>query len=183
MNKNELKDDIKNALEDLKDDYTTYTQRYEDLQEISSNKTDLPKSMIMTQICNYPERLRPETKKARERASLEKHFPKSVVDKLDIPERSEPKGYLSGFAGFKILFPQIAGFVIGCAFARMFNFGFIGYVITGIIFAFLVGVHKSTYDDKISLRYAVIKNIVLILAEFALVLLIAGIYGIIYMTG
>lgn len=183
MNKNELKDDIKNALEDLRDDYTTYAQRCEELQDINNNKADLPKSLIMTQICNYPERLRPETKKARERASLEKHFPKSVVDELDIPERSEPKGYLSGFAGFKIIFPQIAGFVIGCAVARICTFGFVGYMIMGVIFAFLVGVHKSTYDDKITLRYAVIKNIVLILIEFALILLIAGIYGIIYMTG
>lgn len=183
MNKNELKDDIKNALEDLRDDYITYAQRFEELQDINNDKADLPKSLIMTQICNYPERLRPEIKKARERASLEKHFPKSVVDELDIPKRSEPKGYLSGFAGFKILFPQIAGFVIGCAVARFFHFGLAGYIIMGIIFAFLVGVHKSTYDDKISLKYAVIKNIVLILIEFVLVMLFAGIYGIIYMTG
>lgn len=183
MNKNELKDDIKNALDDLYDDYTTYAQRYEDFQDINSNKTDLPKSLIMTQICNYPERLHPETKKARERASLEKHFSKDVVDKLDIPKRSEPKKYLSGFAIWKVLFPQIAGFVIGCAFARMFNFGFIGYMIMGVIFAFLVGVHKSTYNDKISLKYAVIKNIVLMLIEFALILLCFIFGGIIYMIG
>ncbi|MDE6101537.1 MAG: hypothetical protein K2F73_00960 [Ruminococcus sp.] len=183
MNKNELKDDIKNALNDLKDDYTTYAQRDENFQDINSDKIDLPKSLIMTQMCNYPERLHWETKKARERASLEKHFPKSVVDELDIPKRSQPKGYLSGFALFKVLFPQIAGFIIGCAFARMFNFVFVGYVIMGVIFAFLVGVHKSTYNDKIALKYAVIKNIVLMLIEIALILLCVGIYGIIYMIG
>ncbi|MDE5584260.1 MAG: hypothetical protein K2J08_11235 [Ruminococcus sp.] len=183
MNKNELKDDIKNALEDLKDDYTIYAQRCEDLQEIENNKLDIPKSLMMTQMYNFPERLHYETRKARERASLEKHFPKSVIDELDIPKDSKPKNYLSGFALFKVLFPHIAGFIVGCAFARMFNFASVGYVIMGIIFAFIVGVHKSTYDDKIALKYAVIKNIVLMLVEIALILLCAGIYGIIYMIG
>ena len=157
MNKNELKDDIKNAVQDLKDDYTTYAQRQESFQDINSNKAELPKSLMMTELWHYSEHSDSETK----RTSLEKHFPKSVVDELDIPERSESKRYLSGFAIWKVLFPQIVGFIIGCAFARMFDFEFVGYMITGIIFAFLVGVHKSTYNDKIALKYAVIKNIVL----------------------
>ncbi len=124
MNKNELKDDIKNAVEDIHDDFDIYRTR-------------------------------------------------DYTDREASPE----------YAVMRIVLPQIFGIIIGCAIARMFNFAFIGYLITGIIFAFLVGVHKSTYNDKISLKYAVIKNIVLILIEFALVLLIAGIYGIIYIMG
>ncbi len=184
MDKNELKDDIKNALDDLKDDYKLYASRgYEDIQDINNNKMDLPKNLMMTQIYNFTERLHYETRKARERDSLEKHFSKTELEKMGIPTKSRnaSKGNADGYALFKVLFPQIAGFVIGCAVARFMTLGFIGYIIMGVIFAFLVGVHKSTYDDKITLKYAVIKNIVLILIEIAVIMIFAGIYGIIYM--
>ncbi|MDE6665992.1 MAG: hypothetical protein K2K14_07420 [Ruminococcus sp.] len=179
MNKNELKDDIKNALNDLKDDYTTYAQRDENFQDINNDKIDLPKSLIMTELWHYSEHS--EIK----RTSPEKYFSKTELEKMGIPTQSHNarNGNANGYALFKIVFPQIAGFIIGCAFARMFNFAFVGYVIMGIIFAFLVGIHKSTYDDKIALKYAVIKNIVLMVIEIALILLCAGIYGIIYMMG
>ncbi len=182
MNKNELKDDIKNALEDLKDDYKTYESRYESLQDIQSNKIDLPKSTLITGTNDYSKRSYMKPKKD----SLEKYFSKNELEKMGIPKRSyqtNGENAFLGYALFKMLFPHIAGAVIGCAFARMFNSGLIGYVIMGVIFAFLVGVHKSTYDDQITLKYAVIKNIVLILIEIALILLIAGIGGIIYMMG
>lgn len=184
MNKNELKDDIKNALEDLKDDYTTYSQRYEDLQDMNTNKLDIPKSLLMTELYNFPERLRPETERAKKRASLEKHFSKTELEKMNIQDyygQKNDRSYISGFAGFQVIFPHIAGIIIGCAFARMFNFAFIGYVIMGIICAFLVGVHKSTYSDKIALKYAVIKNIVLMVIEIILCLLFFVVGGIIYM--
>lgn len=125
MNKNELKDDIKNAVEDIRDDFDIYRTR------------------------DYTNR------------------------------EATPEEY----AVMRIVLPQIFGIIIGCAVARFFHFGLAGYIITGVIFAFLVGLHKSTYNDKISLKYAVIKNIVLILIEFVSVMLFAGIYGIIYMTG
>ncbi|MDE6847764.1 MAG: hypothetical protein K2J44_00230, partial [Ruminococcus sp.] len=124
MNKNELKDNIKNALDDLKDDYTIYSQRQENFQDINNNKADIPKSLMMTELWHYSEHSGSETK----RTSLEKHFSKNVVDKLDILERSESKRYLSGFAIWKLLFPQIVGFIIGCAFARMFDFELVGYM-------------------------------------------------------
>ncbi len=179
MNKNELKGDIKNALEDIKDDYRLYASRgYEDIQDIN-NKIDLPKNLMMTELWHYSEHS--EIK----RTSPEKYFSKTELEKMGIPtqSRNASKGNADGYALFKLLFPHIAGFVIGCAFARMFNFAFVGYVIMGIIFAFLVGVHKSTYNDKIALKYAVIKNIVLMIIEIALILLCVGIYGIIYMIG
>lgn len=125
MNKNELKDDIKNAVEDIRDDFDIYRTR-------------------------------------------------DYTDREATPEE---------YAVMRIVLPQIFGIIIGCAVSRFFHFGLAGYIIMSVIFAFLVGVHKSTYNDKITIKYAVIKNIVLILIEFALVLLIAGIYGIIYMIG
>jgi len=184
MDKNELKDDIKNALEDLKDDYKTYAYKHENLQDINSNKADIPKSMMMTELWHCSRHSDSEIKRASE-DSLEKYFSKTELEKIGIPKRSYKANSRNadGYALFKVLFPQIAGFVIGCAVARICTFGFVGYMIMGIIFAFLVGVHKSTYDDQITLKYAVIKNIVLILIEIALILLIAGIYGIIYIMG
>lgn len=182
MDKNELKNDIKNALEDIRDDYTTYTQRYDNLCDINSNKTDTPKSIMMTELWHYSAHSDSEYKKASEN-SLKKHFSKDELEKMGIHSRKAKSENADGYALFKVLFPHIAGFVIGCAIARICTFGFIGYMIFGVIFAFLVGVHKSTYNDKITLRYAVIKNIVLIVIEIAVVLLFAGIYGIIYMIG
>lgn len=180
MDKNELKDDIKNALEDLKDDYKLYeTRGYEEIQDINNNKMDLPKNLMMTELCRYSEH------SEMKRTSPEKYFSRTELEKIGIPIRSRTASNenASGYAVFKMLFPQIAGFAIGCAVARICTFGFIGYVIMGVIFAFLVGVHKSTYNDKIALKYAVIKNIVLMLIEIAIILLIAGIYGIIYIIG
>ena len=176
MNKNKLKDDIKNALTDLKDDFTTYSERYEDINDIKSNRIDLPTSSLLTDT---------NISSKDKKDSLEKHFSKTELEKMGIQKRSTKSHDRKalGYAVFKMLFPHIAGFVIGCAFARLLTFGFIGYVIMGIIFAFLVGLHKSTYNDQISLKYAVIKNIVLMLIEIAIILLIAGIYGIIYIMG
>lgn len=172
MDKNELKNDIKNALGDLKDDYTAYATRYDDLND----KIDTPESIMMTELWHYSAHSEHEN-------SLEKHFSREELEKMGIHSRKASNEYADGYALFKVIFPQIAGFVIGCAVARLFNTGFIGYIIFGVIFAFLVGVHKSTYNDKISLKYAIIKNIVLMLVEIALILLFAGIYGIIYITG
>ncbi|MDE6671386.1 MAG: hypothetical protein K2K16_04235 [Ruminococcus sp.] len=180
MNKNELKDDIKNALTDLKDDYRLYASRgYEEIQDINNNKMDLPKNLMMTELCRYSEH------SEMKRTSPEKYFSKTELEKMGIPTQAhnESKGNAGGYALFKLLFPHIAGFVIGCAVARFMTLGFVGYMIMGIIFAFLVGVHKSTYNDRISLKYAVIKNIVLMLIEIAVILLFAGIYGIIYLMG
>lgn len=178
MNKNELKDDIKNALTDLKDDYRLYASRgYEDLNDINNNKMDVPKNLMMTELCRYSEH------SEMKRTSPEKYFSGTELEKIGIPKRSYNTENAFRYALFKMIFPQIAGFVIGCAVARFMTLGFVGYMIMGIIFAFLVGVHKSTYNDQISLKYAVIKNIVLMLIEIAVILLIAGIYGIIYLAG
>lgn len=119
MDKNELKDDIKNAIEDIWDDYKSYQQKYKF-----------------------------ETNGAYQRPSA-------------------PKDY----AGMKLNFPHAVGLVIGCAMARLFRLNIIGYILSMLFFAFLVGVHKSTYNDKISLKYAVIKNIILLLRLLALIAL------------
>lgn len=114
MNKNELK----NAIEDIYDDFKIYRTRY------YTNKSDSTK-----------------------------------------------------FAVILLLLPHILGIVIGCAFARLFNLKFVGYIISCAIFALLVGIHKSTYDDKISLKYAIIKNIVLISIEIISASIYVMIYG------
>ncbi|MDE6834496.1 MAG: hypothetical protein K2J39_09685, partial [Ruminococcus sp.] len=126
MNKNKLKDDIKNAFADLKDDFTTYSERYEDINDIKSNRIDLPTSNLLTDMnVSYKDK----------KDSLEKHFSKTELEKMGVQKRSSKSHdrKATGYALLKMLFPQIAGFVIGCAVARFMMLKFVGYVIMGII--------------------------------------------------
>lgn len=85
------------------------------------------------------------------------------------------RGTSEGDAWFKMMIPHLIGFGIGLAVARLFGCKFVGYIIFGVIFAYLTGVYKSHEFDKISWKYAFIKNALLslrwiLMAVFALIL-------------
>lgn len=101
---------------------------------------------------------------------------RSIKDRKENPanyigSRSTPEGD----AWFKMMIPHLIGFGIGLAVARLFGCKFIGYIVFGLIFAYLTGVYKSHAFDRISWKYAFIKNALLslmwiLMAVFALIL-------------
>lgn len=63
---------------------------------------------------------------------------------------------------FWVFFPHLFGFVVGLAFARLFQLtNFWVYVIFGFVFACLVGTLKSNVFDDIKWKHALIKNLVI----------------------
>lgn len=69
-----------------------------------------------------------------------------------------------------LMIPHLIGGIVGCAVARLFHCGLIGYVIFAVAAAFLMGTYKSHEFDKIAWKYALIKNALLMcvwLAVFA----------------
>lgn len=87
---------------------------------------------------------------------------RSVEDRKENPanyigNRSTPESV----AWTKLFIPHLIGIFIGLAVARLFSAGAVGYVIFAVIFAFLTGTYKSHEFDKISWKYAIIKNALL----------------------
>lgn len=83
-----------------------------------------------------------------------------------IGNRSTPESV----AWTNLFIPHLIGIFIGIAVARLFNSEPFGYAMFSIIFAFLAGTYKSHEFDKISWKYAFIKNALLMcvwLAVFA----------------
>ncbi|MCM1133272.1 MAG: hypothetical protein NC340_07340 [Ruminococcus flavefaciens] len=63
----------------------------------------------------------------------------------------------------KILLPNLAGFVVGLAFARLFGFsGIAPYLISGAVFAVAVGTLQHTIFGGMNLKSAVIRNIIIV---------------------
>ena len=68
--------------------------------------------------------------------------------------------------GLWLLFlPQFLGFILGLAIAKMLGGG---YMIFGLIGAFGVGTYKSVSFDKISLKYALLRNVIILIMIFLL---------------
>lgn len=86
------------------------------------------------------------------------------------------RGTPEGDAWFKMMIPHLIGFGIGLAVARLFSCKFVGYIIFGLIFAYLTGVYKSHTSDRISWKYAFIKNALLSL-RWILIAVLALILG------
>ncbi|MDE6788084.1 MAG: hypothetical protein K2J47_02020 [Ruminococcus sp.] len=63
----------------------------------------------------------------------------------------------------KVALPNIIGFFVGLAFARLFGFsGRAVYLISGIVFAVAVGTLEHTVFGGMSLKSAVIRNIIMV---------------------
>lgn len=74
-----------------------------------------------------------------------------------------------GFGGFMVVLPQLVGFVIGLALAKIFSLGTVGYISLGALFAFVIGTYKSFEFDKMGLKHAVVKNILIMIFLFILI--------------
>ncbi|MDD6097435.1 MAG: hypothetical protein PUB66_01700 [Oscillospiraceae bacterium] len=74
-----------------------------------------------------------------------------------------------GIGGFVILLPQLIGWIVGFAFARLLGLGMTGYIILGLIFALGIGTFKNVEYDRISLKYAVLRNIIIAFIFFVII--------------
>ncbi|MBR6581605.1 MAG: hypothetical protein IKK66_09945 [Ruminococcus sp.] len=66
------------------------------------------------------------------------------------------------FGTIKTLFPNIVGFLLGLAITKMFGGGGAGYLVLGAIFSIVFGVFYSVEFQKIALRYAIIRHIIIV---------------------
>ena len=74
-----------------------------------------------------------------------------------------------------MLIPHILGFVVGLAVARLFSLGTAGFLLIGSICALAGGIYKSVSFDRISLKPAIARNVI-ILAAAVVMLIIAARY-------
>ena len=75
-----------------------------------------------------------------------------------------------------LLVPNIIGFVVGLAITRFLGLHGAAYVIIGAICAFAAGTYKSVAFDKIALKFALVRN-ALIMAALAVVCAIIVLKG------
>ncbi len=68
----------------------------------------------------------------------------------------------SAFAVKELFAPNFWGMILGFATARLFHMDFGGYIFFGIVFAFLEGILKSCLLDDKALKYALVKNTLLV---------------------
>lgn len=73
----------------------------------------------------------------------------------------------------KIALPNLIGFIVGLAFARLLVFsGIIPYLISGTIFAVAVGTLEHTVFGGMSLKSAIVRNIIIV--SFFCIMFIVG---------
>lgn len=77
-----------------------------------------------------------------------------------------------------LVLPQIVGIILGLAAARLLGCGFSGYVILGVLCGLALGTWKNYEYDKIRLKYALLRNIIIALPVdvFLAVFLVFPIY-------
>lgn len=77
-----------------------------------------------------------------------------------VRQTSKPKG-IPGF--IVIIMPNVIGFAVGLAFARLLEFSGIAiYLIFGIIFAVATGTFEHTVFGGMNFKAAVIRNIIIV---------------------
>lgn len=99
----------------------------------------------------------------------------------DAYDEWEESGYRGGdpslYAGtWKVIWPQLLGFVVGLAVARLFKLDTGGYFVFGLIFAVVIGTYKSCSFDRIDIKHAFARNL-MILAMIAIVSVSVLIFG------
>lgn len=60
-----------------------------------------------------------------------------------------------------IIWPQLVGAVLGLAIARIFEPGAGGYLACAVLFGIIGGTYKSVSFDRIALRHALVRNILI----------------------
>ena len=88
-------------------------------------------------------------------------YRQDVYDNNPFTFGTERRATSAGF--FKLFLPQFIGFIIGLAFTKLIGAGGAAYIIFGGIFALAVGVYKSVSFDKIAIKPAVIRNIIIMM--------------------
>lgn len=88
-------------------------------------------------------------------------YRQDVYDNKPFSFGTERRANSAGF--IKLLLPQFIGFIIGLAFTKLIGADGAAYIIFGGIFALAVGVYKSVSFDKIALKPAVVRNIIIML--------------------
>lgn len=83
-----------------------------------------------------------------------------------------------GIPGFiVIIMPNVIGFAVGLAMARMVNLSSVAaYLISGIIFAVIIGTLQHVISGGMSLKAAVIRNILIVMI-CCLIFILAMIWG------
>ena len=64
---------------------------------------------------------------------------------------------------YKIVIPNFIGFLVGLAFARLFELPVAGYFILGIIVAVGIGVLENTVFGGMNLKASIISNCIIVL--------------------
>ena len=76
------------------------------------------------------------------------------------PWDARRNGFDIGF--FVTMLPNILGFLLGLAITRMFGMGGAAYPVFGAIGAVGLGVLHSVYNQRIALKYAIIRHIIIV---------------------
>lgn len=72
-----------------------------------------------------------------------------------------------------ILVPNIIGFVVGLAITRFLGLHGAAYIVIGAICAFAAGTYKSVAFDKIALRFALVRNALIMGAIVVMCIIVA----------
>lgn len=108
---------------------------------------------------------------------------KDITDDVEIREariqdaehisRSWRNSHSKSAGFFLTILPNIVGFIVGCAAARLFVLPDIFYIIFGIIFAVAGGTYFSVAKEGISLKYAIIRHCIIV--GFIIAIFILGV--------
>lgn len=77
-----------------------------------------------------------------------------------------------GFGILPLYLPQLIGAALGLAFARLLGGGAAAYAVLGLICALAFGTWKNYEFDKIDIKHALIRNVILVLPLIAFILII-----------
>ena len=86
---------------------------------------------------------------------------RAMYEDLGSTQRQARKSAAS-LSFFKTFLPNFAGYIVGIAVSRLMGLEGIADVIFGIIGAVGIGVLESTVFDGISLKYAIIRHVIIV---------------------
>ena len=168
------KSEIKEIIDDIKTDIDINEQNQSELHDsLSNSKFQTLKNILGDINADI------EINKQRQ-----DEFSRNYVrPKYEIKLPCSHRGRGENLGIMPIVFPQICGLVLGFALARLFHGNTCIYIILGLITALAVGTWKSVFFDKIEFKYAVIRNIIIMLTPFTVMLVFLAFYGILYIIG
>ena len=167
------KSEIKEIIDDIKTDIDINEQNQNELHDSLSNSKFQTLKNILGDINADIE----INKQRQDEFSRNYVRPKYEIKLPSMGRRGSNYGIMP------IIAPQICGFVLGLAVARLFDGNIFAYIIFGIVTALAVGIWKSMFFDKIEFKYAVIRNIIIMFIPLAVMLAFLALYGIFGIIG